>query len=395
MAVKTISRQDAEAVISEYLSAQILQDTPTSSTFMSMARRLPNMAKGVERMRVLDVLPMAYFVEGDTGWKQTTNQAWDNVYMTAAELAVIVPIADNILEDSDIDIIGEVVPRCIEAAAARIDEATIFGVGRPSVWQNDIITAARQAGNNVSWSAGDNLYDKLLGENGVWSKVEEAGFDVNGAIANFTMKAKLRGLKDSGGMPIYNTNMQGRTPYAVEGVPLYFPRNGAFDKNIAQLVVGDFSQAVYAIRKDFKVDIFTEGVIQDPVNEKIVYNLMQNDMTAIRIVMRLGWALPNYATRLDPDRVSCPFAYLEPATAVKDYEVKFTVEDNLSSPIVGAKVNVNGSNKVTDSSGEVTFNLRPGSYPCKIKAAGYTTVNENVVISDTTVDKDITMNKIQ
>ena len=36
-----------------------------------------------------------------------------------------------------------------------------------------------------------------------------------------------------------------------------------------------------------------QGVIQDPSTKAIVYNLAQQDMVALRVVMRMGWsALP-------------------------------------------------------------------------------------------------------
>lgn len=84
-----ISRQQAEALIQEQLINTIQQDTPKNSIFMQLARRLPNMTSKTTRMPVLDMLPMAYWVNGDNGFKQTSQQAWDNVYLTAEELAVI------------------------------------------------------------------------------------------------------------------------------------------------------------------------------------------------------------------------------------------------------------------------------------------------------------------
>ena len=70
-----------------------------------------------------------------------------------------------------------------------------------------------------------------------------------------------------------------------------------------------------------------------PITKEIVYNLAQQDMVALRIVFRMGWALPNPATRMDEDRVGCPFAYLEPATAVTTQKVTFTVQDNAETPV--------------------------------------------------------------
>lgn len=68
---------------------------------MGMARKLPNMTSKQTRIRVLDFLPTAYWVDGDTGMKQTSMQAWDNVYLTAAELAVIVPIPESVFDDAE------------------------------------------------------------------------------------------------------------------------------------------------------------------------------------------------------------------------------------------------------------------------------------------------------
>ena len=100
MPTNMISRQNAEAIIREQVVQQVFQDVPKQSTFMSLARKLPNMTSNQTRMRVLDVLPMAYWVNGDTGYKQTSEQAWDNVYMTAAELAVIVRVRTAFLYDN-------------------------------------------------------------------------------------------------------------------------------------------------------------------------------------------------------------------------------------------------------------------------------------------------------
>ena len=44
MAVNITSRADAEAIIREQVVSTIFQDAPKQSVFMSMARKLPNMA---------------------------------------------------------------------------------------------------------------------------------------------------------------------------------------------------------------------------------------------------------------------------------------------------------------------------------------------------------------
>ena len=393
MAVHITSRADAEAIIREQVVSTIFQDAPKQSVFMSLARKLPNMTSNQTRIRVLDFLPTAYWVNGDTGMKQTSKQAWDNVYINAAELAVIIPIPEAVLDDAESDIFGEITPRVNEAIGQKVDSAIIFGVNRPAEWQNDIVTLARQAGNNVAPSGSPDYYNLILGEGGVISKVEEDGYMSTGALASMGMRAKLRGIKATDGTPIFKSDMQGSTNYALDGAPMYFPQNGAFDNTIAQLIIGDFKQAVYAIRQDITVKILDQGVIQDPATKEIAYNLAQQDMVALRVVFRMGWALPNPATRMDEDRVGCPFAYLEPATAVTTQKVTFTVKDNNSEPKVveGAIVDVNGSRLKTNASGVAEFHLRPGTYPAKIKKNGYGTVTETVTVDKSAVPKAVTL----
>ena len=393
MAVHITSRADAEAIIREQVVSTIFQDAPKQSVFMSLARKLPNMTSNQTRIRVLDFLPTAYWVNGDTGMKQTSKQAWDNVYINAAELAVIIPIPEAVLDDAEFDIFGEITPRVNEAIGQKVDSAIIFGVNRPAEWQNDIVTLARQAGNNVAPSGSPDYYNLILGEGGVISKVEEDGYMSTGALASMGMRAKLRGIKATDGTPIFKSDRQGSTNYALDGAPMYFPQNGAFDNTIAQLIIGDFKQAVYAIRQDITVKILDQGVIQDPATKEIAYNLAQQDMVALRVVFRMGWALPNPATRMDEDRVGCPFAYLEPATAMTTQKVTFTVKDNDSEPkaVEGAIVDVNGSRLKTNASGVAEFHLRPGTYPAKIRKSGYGTVTETVSVDKSAVPKAVTL----
>jgi hypothetical protein len=59
--------------------------------------------------------------------------------------------------------------------------------------------------------------------------------------------------------------------------------------------------------------ILTEATIVDPTTKDVVYSLAQQDMVALRAVMRLGWEIPNpvSAFRADLEDYS-PFAALIP-----------------------------------------------------------------------------------
>lgn len=309
-----IDRTGADSLIPEERAREIIQGVVTQSAVLQRGRKLPNMSSKTYKMPVLDMLPIAYFVDGDTGTKKTTKQAWDKKMITAEEIAVIVPIPEAVLDDSDYDIWGEVRPRIVEAFGKVIDGAILFDVNKPTTWRDGIVTTATKANFVVTLADGDNLYDRIMSEDGVISKVEESGYFVNGHMADISMRAKLRGLKDTTGQPIFKSDMQNGTTYSLDGSPMSFPNNGAFDKSKALMISGDFNQLVYAIRQDITFKLFTEGVVQN-TDGTIAYNLMQNDMVALRAVMRLGWEIPNPINSVQSDKTKrCPFAILKAGT---------------------------------------------------------------------------------
>jgi len=238
-----IDRTGAASLIPEENAKEIIQGVVAQSAVLQRGRKLPNMSSKTYKMPVLDMLPIAYFVDGDTGNKKTTKQAWDKKVITAEEIAVIVPIPEAVLDDSDYDIWAEVKPRIIEAFGKVIDGAILFGADKPTSWRDGVVATATSAGSVVTLGT-DDLYDKLMGESGVISKVEESGYFVNGHMADISMRAKLRGLKDLNGQPIFKSDMQSGTSYSLDGSPMTFPNNGAFDKSQALMISGDFSQLV-------------------------------------------------------------------------------------------------------------------------------------------------------
>ena len=311
MSVNVTSRSDLSGLIPEPITREIIQGTTESSAVLSMGRRLPNMTSITVAMNVLDALPTAYFVNGDTGVKQTTKMAWAKKTIYAEEIAVIVPIAEAVLDDSNYDIWGEVKPRLTEAFGKVIDAAILFGTNKPSTWRSGIVTTATASSNTVTPTS--DIFTDIMGAGGLIAKVEEDGYMPNGVMAGIGMRAKLRGVKSTTGEPIFKQDFQGKTQYSLDGMRMEFPMNGAFDTTAAQMIIGDWNQLVYAIRQDITFKIFTEGVVQDPSDGSIAYNLMQNDMVALRAVMRLGWEIPNPINAFNASNSTrCPFSVLLP-----------------------------------------------------------------------------------
>jgi len=306
-----ISRNDADALIPVQVSKEIIQAVPQASAVMSLARKLPDMTTKQTKLPILSALTSAYFVEGDIGLKQTSKAAWANKYVHAEEVAVIIPLPEAVLDDTEYDIWGEVKPRIVEAFGAKFDEVVYYGgADKPASWPNGITVGAAAAGHVVNLGAGADLYDDIMAEGGLLSKVEDDGYLVTGHVGALAMKAKLRGLRDANGVPLFNSSVQEKTRYTLDGVDLLFPINGAVDRTQSLLISGDWSQLVFAMRQDITYKVLTEAVISDSEG-KIIYNLAQQDMVALRAVMRLGWQLPNPINRVNPnDATRYPFAVL-------------------------------------------------------------------------------------
>ena len=308
-----ISRTDAAALIPEEVSREIIQAVPEASAVMRLARRLPNMSRKQRRMPVLSGLTTAYFLSGDTDRKQTTEASWENKYINAEELAVIVPIPEAVLDDVDYDVWSEIRPNIVEAFGKAFDQAVLLGTNAPDDWPDDLVTGATSASHTITLGTGADIYDDIMSEGGVIAKVEEDGFGVTGHVAALTMRAKLRGLRDDNGVPIFNRTVQAASMYELDGAPVEFPRNGSMDAATALMFTGDWTQLVYAMRQDITYKVLTEAVIQDG-SGTIVYNLAQQDMVALRAVMRLGWQLPNPINRVNTSSSTrYPFSVLVPA----------------------------------------------------------------------------------
>lgn len=307
-----IDRTGAQALIPEEVAREIIQGVPEMSAIMSLATKAPNMSRAQKRLPVLSTLPTAYFVNGDTGLKQTSDQAWGNKFLDAEELAVIIPIPEAVLDDTDYDIWAEVKPRIMEAFGVAFDAAVMFGTNAPASWPTNLLSAATAAGNVVTLGTGVDLYDDLLGEDGVISLVEQDGFMVTGHAAAMSMRGKYRALRDANGQPLFRTSMQAADRYELDGSPIWFPRNGALDAAQALQFSGDWKQLIYAMRQDVTYKILTEAVITDG-SGAIVYNLAQQDMIAIRAVMRLAWQVPNPINRVNSTATRYPFGVLKPA----------------------------------------------------------------------------------
>lgn len=284
------SRTDSAALIPEEHSRDIWQLATAQSAALSKFR-VVRMSRKQQRLPVLSVLPVAYWVNGDTGLKQTSEQNWTNKYLDAEELAVIVPIPEAVLDDSEFDMWGEIKPRVAEAIGIALDSAVFIGASKPASWPSDLVTAATAAGNN--YARGTNAASAGgVGEdiNKLMQKVEDDGFEVNGFAARRTMRGTLRSARATDGQKLMDVNTM-----EIEGAPVQYTPNAvwpAAGTGAAEMIAGDWTQGIIGVRQDITWKFLDQAVITDNTGA-IVYNLPQQDMVAMRAVFRVAFQVPN------------------------------------------------------------------------------------------------------
>lgn len=379
-----IKKSDAYALFEPDVMNEIIEGAVKQSAVLQMFRRLPNMTSNKTKMRVLDSLPMAYWVDAETnnGRKKLTKMAWDNKFITAEELAVIVPIKEDVLDDADYDIWADVKPRLNEAIGKAVDLAVLTGVNKPNGFRTDLLTSILNAGAVVTQGTDQTLYSAI---NDAMVKVEESGYNVSGLVGGVDVKGKFRMMLDANGQPIAGTE--------IGNLPKFYVDNGSWDKDKSMMVVGDFSQAVYSIRQDVTYKILDQAIIQDPATGEILYNLAQEDMVALRVVFRMGWEIPNPINALNPDEATrFPFASIvkNGGSTLTTQTVTVTVKDGAEKAVDGAKVTIGGVSKKTNSSGVATVKVQNGTYAILVQKDGKI-ATDSVVVSGAAANKAITL----
>jgi HK97 family phage major capsid protein len=145
--------ETSDALLPDQTINEIIQTAPENSVLLSRARTVRLSAKRAKQP-VLNSLPDAYWVNGDTGLKQTTDTSWSGTTITAEELAVIVPIPNTVVDDANVPLWDAVRPLLAEAIGKKVDQAGIFGTDKPASWPTAIIPAAIAAGNTVTAGTG-------------------------------------------------------------------------------------------------------------------------------------------------------------------------------------------------------------------------------------------------
>jgi HK97 family phage major capsid protein len=302
----------ANSLIPIERSREILSAAIEQSVVLQFAKK-EDMGTQLKDMAALAFKPSAYFVNGDAGLKQTTYAAWKNVRLIAEEIAALIVVPNNVLNDSSVKIWDKMKPEMAEAIGRALDAAVLFGTGKPSSWPAALGPQAITASNTVTHGA--SAIDVGDDVNNVLAAVAADGFMPSGIVMAPQLRYTFQGLRDSQKGLIFQPNdpgvsnsMFGSSVNArrgtLWGMPAMTTLSGVFgdedtaSANAVELFAVDWSQVIIGVRQDITLDFSNSASISD-ASGAIQLNAFQQDSTIGRVVARFAYAVPNPVTRMN------------------------------------------------------------------------------------------------
>lgn len=317
-----ISRADVADLIQENYSNDLLTSATGTSQVLA-AFQTVNMGTKVSNLPVLATVPHAKWVgESATepeGVKPTAKATWGNKQLVAEELAVIIPVHENAIDDATVNVLAEMAAMGGQAIGYALDAAVLAGIGKPASWTSpDLLTSATAAGN-VFQVGGIGTEDDLGG-----SILQAAGavadrYDPTTVFARSGLKYKLANLRNSDGTPIFlpslssgpdaRDSIQGLTARWVKGTV----DDGAggdtpiWDPAAIEALVVDASRVRIGVRQDIQVKFLDQATVGG-------INLAERDMVALRFKARFAYVLGDHVVDGQvPAAASSPAAVVTPA----------------------------------------------------------------------------------
>lgn len=259
---------------------EIMKDVARGSSVLRLSK-VESMSSDTKQFPVMTDGPGAYWV-GEGERIQTSGAQWIFPEMKAKKLAVIIPVTKEKLKDTTIDVFAELKEPIAEAFYKAIDAACLFGTQSP--FAHNVYAAAVTAGNYIVDGTSETLD---LDVSDAMALIEDSGLDVNGYAAHYGIKNRLRKLRDANGNALF---VQGVNQNEFYSSPIEFSRNGAWDKNKAEIIAADWNKSLVGIRDGIEYEILKEATLQGTLDaDGKPLSLAEQDMVAIKATMRLGY----------------------------------------------------------------------------------------------------------
>jgi HK97 family phage major capsid protein len=262
----------------------VLKDFMTQSAVTKLAK-YEEMTKPEKEFTYLASGPGAYWV-GEGERIQTSKATWLTAKMVSKKLGVIIPVSKEFLRYSVKDFFNQMRGPIAEAFAVKFDQAALFGVNSPFGAGVSVMEKVTASGNSVALNSIGNIYDEL---NGVMAFIEDADKDADGFTTTRRFRQKLRGSKDSNGLPIFNDATGGATQQAL-GLPIGYVDSKSWDYEKALLLAADWDMTRYGIPQGMEYKISEDATLSTVVDgDGEVINLFERDMFALRVTQQVGF----------------------------------------------------------------------------------------------------------
>lgn len=263
------------------ISYNIIGDVVKTSAVLSLSN-VEVMTTESKKFSVLKNSIGAYWVD-EAASIQTSTPQWEFPEIQAKKLGVIIPVTNEKMQDTVIDVFGELRPKVVAAFNKAIDEACLFGINSP--FANSIYDVA--VANSMAIQIGTNA--KLdLDISDVMALVEAKGYDVQGFVSNISFKNQLRKLRDGNGNQLYVQGVDSETLYSL---PIEFCRNGSWDATKALCIAGNWDYSVVGVRSEIAYEVLREATLTTvTMADGNPLNLAERDMVALKATMRIGFA---------------------------------------------------------------------------------------------------------
>ena len=378
-------KDELEGFVPKEQAAEIIKKVARGSSVMRLSK-LENMTSETKKFPVMTSGAGAYWV-GEGERISTSGATWIFPEVKAKKLAVIIPVTKEKLEDTTIDVFTELQDSIAEAFYQAFDKAAIFGQNSP--FATSILGGIDSVGAEVTDNASVNLD---LSASDVMAKVEDAGYEVDGWAASIGLKNRLRKLRDSSGAPIYN---DGTDQTELYNQPIEFVRNGAWDKDKALAIAGEWKYSIVGVRDGISYEILKEATLQGTLDEDgKPLSLAEQDMVAIKATMRIGYLcvkpeafaalIPAGAAEPDTSLSALTVGSLSLSPSFNKSTYEYTTSGSVASVVVNGTatasdsvVTVEAGGKVYDNGSSVKLNM--GENVIKINVANKTYVDTYTV----------------
>lgn len=313
-----ITRADVAALIQDAYSNEFLAHAAKTSAVLG-AFPTKDMGTKTIKMPVLATKPHAKWVEesatSDAGKKPTAKVTWGNKNLVAEELAVIVPVHENVVDDATEDVLSEITKTGAEAIAWALDAAVIFGIDKPDTWSSPALLPSAESDGNV-FAVGGPGPDDLAGSILQAAESLSEYYDPTTLLARRGLRFRLANLRDDNGAPIFMPSMSS-DPGSVDqlhGLMTHWVSGTVADGNSDQLVwdpdeaeaiVVDRSRVIIGVRQDITVKFLDQATVGG-------INLAERDMVALRFKARYAYALGDNIATGSTASTSSPVAAVTP-----------------------------------------------------------------------------------